>query len=152
MQPRRGAKYTAIENIMNLTINCIRVPIPRGTIFDGMPLEIGPAQSLKVLNLIMFLQQEPMTEHLSILLDEVLPMVTRKDHPLPLPLPTLKLLKCNRKTILSTFNVRTLGPKGRLDELEQCAQASAIDIVAQEHKFHHPNGIQSSTSQLANTN
>ena len=124
---------------MNLTINCTRVPIPRGTIFDGMPLEIGPAPVTQGLE----------SDHVSSIgTNDGAPLNPPgrgtpdgdEERPPPPPTPTnSKLLKCNRKTILSTFNVRTLGPKGRLDELEQCAQASAIDIIAvQEHRFHHP--------------
>ena len=31
---------------MDLTINCTRVPIPVGTLFEGVPVEIGPAPAL----------------------------------------------------------------------------------------------------------
>ena len=28
---------------MDFTINCTRVPIPVGTLFEGVPVEVGPA-------------------------------------------------------------------------------------------------------------
>ena len=31
---------------MDFTINCTRVPIPEGTLFEGVPIEIGPAPAL----------------------------------------------------------------------------------------------------------
>ena len=31
---------------MDFTINCTRVPIPVGTLFEGVPVEIGPAPAI----------------------------------------------------------------------------------------------------------
>ena len=49
------------------------------------------------------------------------------------------LLKCKHPARFSTFNVNTLGPSGRLDELVTSAKSNAIDIISlQEHRHYHP--------------
>ena len=35
---------------MDFTINCTRVPIPVGTLFEGVPVEIGPAPAISGLD------------------------------------------------------------------------------------------------------
>ena len=49
------------------------------------------------------------------------------------------LLKCKHPARFSTFNVNTLGPLGRLDELVKSAKSNAVDIISlQEHRHLHP--------------
>ena len=56
--------------------------------------------------------------------------------------PTKHLISCRNYTIFSTFNARTLGPLGRLEELGVDAKSQNIDVIAiQEHRFYHPNDI-----------
>ena len=120
---------------MNFTINCTRVPIPRGTIYDGMPLEIGPAPATPGL--------ESDRVSLNGTNEGISPNAPARDIPdgeVKRPKQQLKLLKCKQNTILSTFNVRTLGPKSkRLEELVHCAQTNSINIIGiQEHRIYHP--------------
>ena len=50
-----------------------------------------------------------------------------------------KLLKCKRRTLFSTFNVRTLQSINQLPELTANAEKYLIDIVCiQEHRIFHP--------------
>ena len=50
-----------------------------------------------------------------------------------------KLVSCRKRTIISTFNTRTLNPSSRLSELVRSAKDKNIDIIAiQEHRFFHP--------------
>ena len=50
-----------------------------------------------------------------------------------------KLVSCRKRTIISTFNTRTLNPTSRLNELVRNAKERSIDIIAiQEHRFFHP--------------
>ena len=122
---------------MNVTINGTRVPIPSGTIFDGMPLEIGPTPASIGLESHHVSSTE--TNDGATLNPTGRSALDRDEDRPPSPLNTPKLLKCNRKPVFSTFNVRTLGPNGRLNEQVHCAQANTIDIIAvQEHRFYHP--------------
>ena len=116
---------------MDFTINCTRVPIPVGTLFEGVPVEIGPAPALPGLE----------SDHTSLREDN--------DGAALNPLGRVvsdgkdkrpkQLFKCRKYTILSTLNTRTLQPKGRLEELAHCAKTTKIDIIAiQEHRFFHP--------------
>ena len=51
-----------------------------------------------------------------------------------------KIVRCKKRTIISSFNTRTLGQTGRLEELAECAKVQDIDIIAiQEHRHYHPN-------------
>ena len=116
---------------MDFTINCTRVPIPAGTLFEGIPVEIGLAPALSGLDSDHVSFQEsndrsslnpPGRGHLD----------SEDERP-------KQLFRCKKRTILSTLNTRTLAPNGRLDELAHCAKENAIDIIAiQEHRFHHP--------------
>ena len=83
---------------MNVTINCTRLPIPRGTIFDGMPLEIGPAPATLGLE----------SDHVSSIgTNDGVPLIPpgrgapdgEEERPPPPP-TNPKQLKCNRKTSL----------------------------------------------------
>ena len=127
---------------MESTINCTRVPIiPRGTTLHGIPLEIGLAPAYSGLD------SEPVS--FSEIYDGVAsnsgaPLVRATpdgDDDRPKTKTSKKhLLKCNNKSIVSTLNVRTHGPKGHLNELAECAKSHNIDIlVIQEHRFYHPN-------------
>ena len=116
---------------MDFTINCTRVPIPAGTLFEGIPVEIGLAPALSGLDSdhVSFRESNdrsslnpPGRGHLD----------SEDERP-------KQLFRCKKQTILSTLNTRTLAPKGRLDELAHCAKLNRIDIIAiQEHGFYHP--------------
>ena len=116
---------------MDFTINCTRVPIPAGTLFEGIPVEIGLAPALSGLDSDHASFREsndrsslnpPGRGHLD----------SEDERP-------KQLFRCKKRTILSTLNTRTLAPNGRLDELAHCAKENAIDIIAiQEHRFYHP--------------
>ena len=48
-------------------------------------------------------------------------------------------MNCTKHIIISSFNARTLGPIGRLEELAESTKSQGIDIVeVQEHRFYHP--------------
>ena len=50
-----------------------------------------------------------------------------------------KILRSTSESILSSLNVRTLHPTGRLEELVECSKNIAVDVIAiQEHRFFHP--------------
>ena len=50
-----------------------------------------------------------------------------------------RIVRCKRRTIISTLNTRTLGPAGCLEELLECARSQNIDIqTVQEHRCYHP--------------
>ena len=123
---------------MEFTINCTRVPIPRGTTLYGIPVDevsapasqgpvsdndvpLGTSNDGNILN---------PTGRISLDIEETAPETTiRKKH-----------LSCKNATNFSTFNARTLVPPGRLDELVANATSHSIDIIAiQEHRFYHPN-------------
>lgn len=116
---------------MDFTINCTRVLIPTGTLFEGEPVEIGPAPAIPGLD----------SDHASL-------RETNEGASLnPSGRETLdgedkrpkQLFRCKNYSILSTLNTRTLAPKGRLEELAHSAKFNCIDIIAiQEHRYFHP--------------
>ena len=58
----------------------------------------------------------------------------------PTKLTSSRIVRCKKRTIISSLNTRTLGPLGRLEELAESTKRQNIDIVAiQEHRFYHPN-------------
>ena len=58
----------------------------------------------------------------------------------PTKLTSSRIIRCKKRTIISSLNTRTLGPLGRLEELAESTKRQNIDIVAiQEHRFYHPN-------------
>ena len=115
---------------MDYTINCTRVPSSQGT-----PDELGLAPA----NL--GLESDPVSLETD---DEVALNQSRRaasdaghdDRPIT---KHHRILKCTSTTIFSTFNTRTLGPAGRLEELVECSKELAVDVIAiQEHRFFHP--------------
>ena len=116
---------------MDFTINCTRVPIPAGTLFEGVPVEIGPAPALPGLESD---HTSPREDNDGAALNLSGRVVSDGKDKRP-----KQLFKCRKYTILSTLNTRTLQPKGRLQELAHCAKTTKIDIIAiQEHRFFHP--------------
>ena len=120
---------------MEFTINCTRVPLPQGTIFNGTPLEVGPAPALSGLN------SDPISA--SETYDEIDPNPSnspgQSNSDRNEDRPNQPQKRCTKKTLVASFNARTLGIKGRLEELAECARAQTLDIVAiQEHRFCHP--------------
>ena len=122
---------------MDFTINCTRVPVPEGTTLHGIPLESGPAPA----------SSGPASDHdapTSALNDGTALNLSRRALPDgeetgPTPTKITKIVGCKKHTIVSSLNVRTLGPPGRLDELIHSAKTYNIDVLAiQEHRFFHP--------------
>ena len=123
---------------MEFTINCTRVPIPQGTTLFGIPVDEGPAPAL----------QDPVSNHAAPQRasndgDAFNPngrvSPNREESASVITTPS-KHLSCRVHTTFSTFNARTLGPLGRLDELVLNASLQNIDVIAvQEHRFYHPN-------------
>ena len=122
---------------MDFTINCTRVPVPEGTTLYGIPLESGPAPA----------SSGPASDHdapTSALNDGTALNLSRRALPNgeetgPTPTKSTKIVGCKKHTIVSSLNVRTLGPPGRLDELIHSAKTYNIDVLAiQEHRFFHP--------------
>ena len=112
---------------MDFTINCTRVPIPVGTLFEGVPVEIGPAPAITGLD-----SERDSNERSSLNPNGRGVLDSEDKRP-------KQLFHCKKQTIFSTLNTRTLTPKGRLDELAHCAKLNRIDIIAiQEHRFYHP--------------
>ena len=112
---------------MEFTINCTRVPIPQGTTLYGIPVEVGPAPAIP----------GPAPDH------DPLPSESNEgvalnpsgraspdsDESVPTTLTTNTttntkkyFVRCRKNTILSSLNVRTLGPLGRLEGLTNCAK------------------------------
>ena len=121
---------------MDFTINCTRVPIPEGTTLYGTPLEEGLAPA----------SSGPVSDHnaqTNALNDGTALNLSRRAIPDgeesgPTP-KTSKIVGCKRYTTVSSINVRTLVPLGRLDELTHSAKSYKIDVLAiQEHRFFHP--------------
>ena len=136
---------------MEFTINCTRVPIPQGTTLYGIPVEVGPAPAIP----------GPAPDH------DPLPSESNEgvalnpsgraspdsDESVPTTLTTnittntttntkKSFVRCRKNTILSSLNVRTLGPLGRLEELTNCAKTHQVDIIAlQEHRIYHPKDV-----------
>ena len=107
---------------MEFIINCTRVPLPKGTIFYGTPLEVGPAPAYSGLNSDPISTSEtydeltlnPRDSHGQVTSD-------RKDER-PNQSPHTRFLRCTKKTIVASFDARTLAIKGRLDELAENAK------------------------------
>ena len=122
-------RILTIEKIMNLT-NCSRVPTSQAISQSGTPGESGlaPANS----------GQLPDIVSLDGTLDGVILNPTGRiipDNEGTRP----KLLSCRNRVSISTFNTRTLNPKGRVHELVLNAKKQLIDIIAvQEHRIFHP--------------
>ena len=103
-----------------------------GTLFEGVSVEIGPAPAISGLDSDLV---SPRESHDSSSLNPNGQGDLDSEDERP-----KQLFRCKKQTILSTFNTRTLAPKGRLDELAHCAKQNGIDIIAiQEHRFYHPN-------------
>ena len=125
---------------MDYTTNCTRVPFPQVTIPNGTPAGIGLAPA----NL--GLDSDPVSPETydEAALNQSWRAASDAGHD---DRPTTiinqhKILKCTRTSIFSTFNVRTLGPAGRLEELSECSCKLGIDVVAiQEHRFFHSDVI-----------
>ena len=122
---------------MDFTINCTRVPIPEGTTLYGIPLESGPAPA----------SSGPASDHdapTNASNDGAALNLSRRalpdgEEPGPIQNSKSTIIGCKKHTIVSSLNVRTLGPLGRLDELINSAKACKTDILAiQEHRFFHP--------------
>ena len=126
---------------MDFTINCTRVLIPQGTTQYGIPVDIGPVPALP----------GPVSDHdtfTGVLNDGDPSNLIRQASPDgeesgPSQNTSNKyIVNCKKHTIISSFNARTLGPIGRLEELAESTKSQGIDIVAvQEHRFHHPDDI-----------
>ena len=129
---------------MEFTINCTRVPIPQGTTLYGTPVDEGPAPAL----------QGPVSDHVApprasndgdAFNPDGYPdgrVSPNREESAPNPTTPTKHLSCRNYTIFSTFNARTLGPLGRLEELVANAKSQSIDVIAiQEHRFYHSNDI-----------
>ena len=135
---------------MDSTINCTRVPCSQATLQIGTPVELGLAPANlgpdsdpvsnetydeAVLN--QSWQAASDAGH-----DERPTTTTLHENTTDTATKQNQLLKCTRSSIFSTFNVRTLGPTGRLEELVECSKKLAIDVVAiQEHRSFHPNNL-----------
>ena len=126
---------------MEFTINCTSVPIPRGTTLYGTPLDIGPAPDSSG-------PDSDHNTHTSVLNDGGTSNLSRRvsldgeesGHTLLASIS--QIVSCKKQAIISSFNARTLGPLGRLEELAECSKSQNIDILAiQEHRFHHPNDV-----------
>ena len=121
---------------MEFTINCTRVPIPQGTTLFGIPVDEGPAPAL----------QDPVSDHAAPQRasndgDALNPngrVSPNREESVSVITTPSKHLSCRVHTTFSTFNVRTLGPLGRLDELVANASLQNIDVIAvQEHRFYY---------------
>ena len=126
---------------MEFTINCTRVPIPRGTTLYGTPLDIGPAPDSSG-------PDSDHNTHTSVLNDGGTSNLSRRvsldgeESGHTLLTSKSQIVSCKKQAIISSFNARTLGPLGRLEELAECSKSQNIDILAiQEHRFHHPNDV-----------
>jgi exonuclease III len=128
-----------LKRNMEFTINCTRVPIPKGTTLYGTPLDIGPAPayttgSESIHNTLSSVTSDGVTLIPSGGVspdrrDSVPKQLKQKHH----------IVGCKNQTIVSSFNARTLRPTSNLNELAECSEQFNIDILAiQEHRFHHP--------------
>ena len=128
---------------MDYTKNCTRVPLSQGTTPNGIPVEFGlaPANLGLESDLVshetndeVALNQTWSDQTWRVTFDAV-----EDDRP---QIPNKNMLKCTSKSIVSTFNVRTLGPAGRLEELVECSKLQSVDIISiQEHRFFHPSDL-----------
>ena len=109
---------------MEMTINFTRVPIPRGTTFHGIPLELGPAPAYSDLDSELVSSSE-VCDGLASNSGPPLEQAIHDgydDRSKTKKIQNKHLVKCNTKAIVSTLNVRTLGPKGRINELAECSK------------------------------
>ena len=88
---------------MDFTINCTRVPIPVGTLFEGVPVEIGPAPAISGLDSDLV---SPRESHDSSSLNPNGQGDLDSEDERP-----KQLFRCKKHTILSTFNTCTLHRK-----------------------------------------
>ena len=124
---------------MEFTINCTRVPLPQGTNLFGIPLEVGPAPAYSGLDSDPISTSETYDELNSNPRDSLGQANSNREEERPTP-PNTPFLRCTKNTLVASFNARTLGVKGRLEELAECAKTQSLDILAiQEHRSHHPN-------------
>ena len=100
---------------MEFTINCTRVPIPRGTTLYGTPLDICPAPD------------SDHNTHTSVLNDGGTSNLSRwvsldgEESGHTLLTSKSQIVSCKKQAIISSFNARTLGPPDRLEELAECS-------------------------------
>ena len=125
------ALVSAIDKIVEFTINCTRVPIPLGATLYGTPVESDLAPA--TLGLI----SDPVSSdenYDGVTLNPVGRVTSDSDERRP-----KQLIKFRNNAIICTFNTRTLGPKGRVEELVLCAKQKCTDVIAvQEHRLYHP--------------
>ena len=134
---------------MDSTINCTRVPFSQGTNTNGTPDDFGLAPDnlgLESAPVSQETNEEVVLNHswrtASDTGHEDRPNLTTQhtNKPCKTTRQQKRLLQCTKTSILSTFNTRTLGPAGRLEELVECSENLAIDVIAiQEHRHFHPN-------------
>ena len=119
---------------MEFTINCTRVPIPQGTTLYGIPVDEGLAP----------VSQGPVSDHVvpsrssndsDVLNSDERASLNREEAVSTIKKPNKRIISCKNYTTISTFNTRTLGKLGRLDELCTNAESQTIYIIAiQEHR------------------
>ena len=101
--------------------------MPRGTTLYGTPSEIGTAPdstgSVSDLNTSVFHDGATTNLFRRVSLDG-----EESDH--TQSTPNSYVVSCKKQTIMSSFNARTLGPLGRLEELAECSQVQNIDNLA----------------------
>lgn len=121
---------------MDYTNNCTRVPFSQATIQYGTPVELGLAPA----NLGLDSDPVSLETYDEAALNRSRRAVSDAGHDDRPITNNHRILKCTRTSIFSTFNVRTLGPAGRFEELVECSNKLGVDVVAiQEHRFFHPN-------------
>lgn len=125
---------------MEFTIKSTRVPIPEGTTTCGiLHPDVGPAPASPGL----------VSDHVaptSASNEGAAPNLSRRvvpDGEEPGPIQqNACVLSCRQQTVISSYNIRTLGRHGRLDELLECTKTQNIDILAiQEHRLYHPKDV-----------
>ena len=122
---------------MKFTINCTRVPIPQGTTLYGTPVDVGPAPDLP--GVVSNHVAPPRASSDGNTLNLPRRVLPNRAESTPRSSKPKNIISCKSQTIFSTFNARTLTPKGRLEEFGLSAELNKIDIIAvQEHRFYHP--------------
>ena len=122
---------------MDFTINCTRVPIQEGTTLHSISLESGQAPASSCLASGHDAPTNALNDGAALNLSrQALP---DGEESCPTQNSKSTIVGCKKHTIVSSLNVRTLGPQGRLDELINSAKACKTDTLAiQEHRFFHP--------------
>ena len=124
---------------MDSTINCTRVLFSQGTNTNGTPDDFGLAPDnlgLESAPVSLETNEEVVPNHswrtASDTGHEDGPNITTQhtNNPCKTTKQQKRLLQCTKTSILSTFNTRTLGPVGRLEELVECSENLAIDVIA----------------------